>query len=121
MGALKFTDLIVWQKAYVLSLKIRELTESFPRTEQRHIDQMRNASASIPQNIAEGFGRRSPSDQAHFYTIAKSSADELKVQLMQSQDWKLCRDTRELRSLADEVCAMLHSLRKKVLERGKGR
>ena len=117
MGATKFTDLIVWQKAYVLSLKIRDLTETFPASEQRHTDQMRAASSSIPQNIAEGFGRRTPNDQAHFYTIAKGSADELKVQLMQTEDWKLCPDTRDLRALTDEVCAMLYRLRQKVLER----
>ena len=120
MGARNFSDLIVWQKAYALSIKVKTLTDSFPNSEYRHVDQMRSASASIPQNIAEGFGRRSAKDQAHFYTIAKGSADELKVQLMQSEDWGLCRDTRELRSLADEVCAMLHRLRQLVLLRGRG-
>jgi four helix bundle protein len=121
MGAKRFNDLIVWQKAYLLSLKVRELTLSFPEKEHRHAGQMQSASESIPQNIAEGFGRRSPNDQAHYYTMAKSSANELKVQLMQTQAWGLCRDTRELYGLADELCAMLYSLRQKVLQRGSDR
>ena len=60
MGATKFSDLIVWQKAYVLSLRVRDLTLTFPEVEHRQAHQMQSASASIPQNIAEGFGRRSP-------------------------------------------------------------
>jgi len=115
MAIQKFTDLIVWQKAHLLSVKVRNLIKCFPPEEYRHADQMRAASGSIPQNIAEGFGRWTPADQAHFYTIAKGSANELKVQLIQSQDWELCGDTRELRALADEVCAMLYRLREKVL------
>lgn len=115
MGATKFTDLIVWQKAYILSIKVKTLTDSYPPSEFRLVDQMRAASSSIPINIAEGFGRWTPKDQAHFYSIAKGSANELKVQLMQSQDWGYCANARELLSLTDEVCAMLYSLRRKVL------
>jgi hypothetical protein len=37
---------------------------------------------------------------------------------MHAYDWGCCGDTRELQAPADEVCAMLYSLRKKVLERG---
>ena len=117
MGIKNFMDLIVWQKSHLLSVKIRDLTELFPPREYRHAEQMRSASASIPQNIAEGFGRWSPGDQAHFYTIAKDSTDELKAQLIQARDWKLCSDIRELLSLADEVCAMLYRLRQRVLEK----
>lgn len=109
MGAKKFTDLIVWQKAYVLSIKVKTLTDSFPASEHRHVGQMRAASSSIPMNIAEGFGRWTPKDQAHFYSMAKGSANEVKVQLMQSQDWGLCEDTSELISLADEVRDALQS------------
>ena len=117
MGAKKFTDLIVWQKAYTLSERIRQVTEAFPPKEGRLVDQMRSSSSSIPENIAEGFGRWTPNDQPHFYTIAKGSAEELKVQLMQSERWGFCPGARELLALADEVCAMLYRLRQKVLER----
>jgi four helix bundle protein len=116
MGAKKFTDLIVWQKAYALSLKIYKLTASFPAEERfRLTDQMRAAAATIPRNIAEGFGRMTPRDQAYFYTVAKSSGDELKVDLMHSRDLGYSSDVSECQRLVDEVCAMLYVLRRRVL------
>jgi four helix bundle protein len=119
MGAKSFMDLIVWQKAYALSMQIDQLTATFPASEKyRLVDQMRSAASSIPMNIAEGFGRRSPRDQAHFYEISKSSGNELKVQLMRAVDLGYCDDVFEPASLLDEVCAMLYSLRQKVLARG---
>ena len=118
---MRFTDLIVWQKAYDLSIKVKTITDTFPRREFRLVDQMRAASASIPQNIAEGFGRFSPKDQARFYAVARGSADELKVQLMQSRDFGYCTDAGALISLTDEICAMLYVLRKRVLERDSDR
>lgn len=49
-------------------------------TASRHLGSVRNqlerASASIMLNIAEGVGRRTASDKAHFFTIARGSANE---------------------------------------------
>jgi len=119
MGAKSFEDLIVWQKADALSAEIDQLTSNFPMKELYGLaDQMRGAASSIPANIAEGFGRWSPRDQAHFYEIAKSSGNELKVHVMRAVDLGYCDDVFELAFLLDEVCAMLYSLRKKVLSRG---
>jgi len=121
MAAIKFTDLIVWQKSYALSVKIQKLIDSFPPEARYRLgDQMLRAASSIPTNIAEGFGRWTPKDQAYFYGLAKSSANELKVQLMQSVDFGYCDEARIEAGLADEVCAMLYRLRRKVLERGTG-
>src|SRR5262249_35955532 len=39
-------------------------------------NQIRDASASAPRNIAEGFGRYWPSDFAHFVEIARGSLAE---------------------------------------------
>jgi four helix bundle protein len=39
-------------------------------------DQLDRASASIVLNLAEGVGRSSVADRAHFYTIARGSAFE---------------------------------------------
>jgi len=119
MASIRFTDLIVWQKAYALSVRIQKLTEVFPPDARSRLgDQMLRAASSIPTNIAEGFGRWTSKDQAYFYSLAKSSANELKVQLMQSVDFGYCDDVHVEAGLADEVCAMLYRLRQKVLERG---
>jgi four helix bundle protein len=115
MGAKSFRDLIVWQKADALSLLIFQMTRSFPPEEQfRLVNQMLTAAASIPSNIAEGFGRWSPKERARFYEIAKGSGDELKVHLKQAADRNYCTRTGKAMALADEVCAMLYVLRRKI-------
>ena len=47
--------------------------------------QMRRASASIRANIAEGFGKWSPKDQARSYEIAKGSTEEVRHFLILSE------------------------------------
>jgi len=122
MGATKFTDLVVWQKAYALTLTIYKLTSAFPPIERfRLAAQMCRAAASMPANIAEGFGRVWPRDQAHFYTIAKSSAEDLKVHPMLTRDLGYARDVVQPLSIVDEICAMLYVLRDRVMCKSSGR
>ncbi len=47
-----------------------------PRGHRELRDQLTRASLSIPLNIAESCGRRSPADKAHFFAIARGSAME---------------------------------------------
>ena len=62
--------------------KIYELLKKFPWEEQFALcDQLRRAVISIPSNIAEGSGRNSQKDQAHFYNIAYGSLLEVFSQL----------------------------------------
>ena len=54
-----FRDLIVYQKAYLLSMEINELTRIFPKEEKYALtDQIRRSSRSIPANIAESWAKR---------------------------------------------------------------
>jgi four helix bundle protein len=58
MGIEKFTDLLAWQEAHKLVLKVYEVTLNYPDHERfRLVSQMRRAAVSIPANIAEGFKR----------------------------------------------------------------
>lgn len=47
-----------------------------PRGHRTLRDQLTRASLSVPLNIAESCGRRSPADKAHFFAIARGSAME---------------------------------------------
>ncbi len=52
-----FREIKVWAKAHLLTLEIYKVTATFPREETYGLtSQLRRATASIPANIAEGFG-----------------------------------------------------------------
>lgn len=75
----KFEDMPVWQDAQGFAVLIYGLTKTFPKDEQYGlVSQMRRAASSISANIAEGFGRNSSKDKAHFYSIAYGSLLEVK-------------------------------------------
>ncbi len=77
-----FRNLNVYIQAKELVKQVYELLKTFPREEQYALcDQLRRAVISVPSNIAEGSGRQSEKDQAHFYTIAYGSLMETLSQL----------------------------------------
>ena len=54
-----FRDLIVYQKAYKLSMEIFELSKNFPKEEKYSLtDQIRRASRSVCSNIAEAWAKK---------------------------------------------------------------
>ena len=72
-----FRNLQVWKKSHNLTLDVYKSTSQFPRTEIYGLtSQIRRACSSIPTNIAEGCGRKSPADFARFLQIALGSASE---------------------------------------------
>ena len=79
----KYKDLIIWKKAVDLSVKIYEITRSFPKDEVYGLtSQMRRSSVSIASNIAEGSGRNSKKDFNYFLGIAYGSTCELETQMV---------------------------------------
>lgn len=74
-----FEDLTVWQESQSLAVLVYQVTKKLPREEAFGItNQIRRAASSVSANIAEGFGRTSPKDKIHFYTIAYGSLLETK-------------------------------------------
>ena len=83
MPARNYRDLIVWQKAFGLTLVVYRQTLQFPIEEKYGITaQIRRASVSIPSNIAEGQGRKSPSEFRRFLFIALGSLKEVETQIL---------------------------------------
>ena len=82
-----FRKLAVWQKAHELALASYRVTESVSyRRFPGLADQLRRAAFSIPTNIAEGSGRDTPEQFAHFLEIAIGSAREVDYLLLLAAD-----------------------------------
>lgn len=112
-----FKDLIIWQKGMDIAEQYYCLTKSFPKEElYGMIQQVRKASASIPANIAEGYGRRSKGDYARFLNISQGSTNELETHLILCQRVGLCeeKDIKPIIFLLQEETRMIASLIKKL-------
>lgn len=85
----RFEKLDVWQKARLLNTDIYNLTRGFPSSEIYALSsQMSRASISVSSNIAEGAGRNSDADFAHFLEIAYGSLMEVVSLLYLALDQK---------------------------------
>lgn len=78
----RYRKLQVYEKATELVVYVYKLLKKFPKEEQYALcDQLRRAVVSIPSNIAEGVGRLSSKDKAHFLEIAYGSLMETNCQM----------------------------------------
>src|SRR6266496_4335693 len=86
-GARHFRELNCWQISNELKLGIYRLSER-PEVKRdlRFCDQIRDAAASAPRTIAEGFGRRSHADFARFLDVARGSLAECQNHLQDAVD-----------------------------------
>lgn len=113
-----YKDLDLYKAAKELVLSVYALLRKFPREEQYALcDQLRRAVISIPSNIAEGSGRTSSKDQAHFLEIAFGSLMEVECQLDIACDLGYVSNA-ELESLSVQIAsiaAMLSGMRRKLL------
>ena len=110
----RIKNLIVYQKSKQLVIDVYKLLEAFPDAERFALcNQIRRAVVSIPSNIAEGMGRVSDKDQAHFLDIAYGSLMELDCQLDISMD--LGYVSTEMRKMLDieinSIAKMIRSLK----------
>lgn len=83
----RFEELVAWQRARELNLLIYSLTSTpaFIRDREMTI-QIRRAALSVMSNVAEGFERGGRSEFAHFLSIAKASAGEVRSLLYAALD-----------------------------------
>ena len=111
-------DLVVFQKAYKVSLEIHRVSLELPKVEQFGLaEQMRRASKSICANLAEGFGKQSASkaEFKRFLLIAMGSADEMRVWLSYCRDLGYANDVQIQRwkETYRDIAKMLNGLHQK--------
>ncbi|WP_449418790.1 four helix bundle protein [Phormidium nigroviride] len=83
MSVSSYRDLKVWQLGLVLTDRIYQLTDNFPKQEMYGLSsQMQRAAVSIPSNIAEGHARKSTKEFLQHISIALGSLAELETQLI---------------------------------------
>ena len=108
----------VWQRGHLFALDVYKQTKGFPKEELFGMtSQLRRASTSIPINIAEGCGRRSDAEFAHFLNIAAGSASEVEEELLLSFDLEfldkepfqqLDKEVKEIKAMLGKLIETLH-------------
>ena len=101
-----FHKLLIWQRSHQLTLDVYKASKSFPNEELFGLtSQIRRAVSSIPTNIAEGCGRNSNKELAHFLQIAMGSASEVEYELLLANNLGYINDA-DYQALADETIAV---------------
>lgn len=109
-----FRDMIVYQKAFDLSVRIFKLTRKFPKEEMFGLtSQIRNSSRSVCANFGEAYRRRRY--KAHMVaklTDPDSENTETQVHLDMAVacDYLTQAEVAPLLALSEEVGLMLNSL-----------
>ncbi len=116
-----YKELLVWQKALLVTRNVYRLTRSFPSEERFGlIAQMRRAAVSIPSNIAEGQARRTTREFIQFLSHSEGSLAELETQMLISVDLAYCHKAEASPIFVDldELRKMLNALRRKLERKG---
>jgi four helix bundle protein len=114
-GVRHFRELMCWQLSNELKLGIDQLAEQPQvRRDLKFYDQIRDAAASAPRNIAEGFARRTHADFARFLDIARGSLAESQNHLQDAVDRRYLdqAEFERLNSLSERASAAVARLQR---------
>ncbi len=109
----RIEDLNAWKKARELSIAVFEETKLKPFAgDYDLVRQIRRASGSAMDNIAEGFGRGGRGEFLQFLGIAKGSVTEVKSQLYRTKDYGYMAGERfeKLYEQADQTAKIINGL-----------
>ena len=121
-GFESYRDLRVWDEGMRLAEICYRTTKAFPREEIYGMtSQIRRSAASIPANIAEGYGRENSRGFVHFLRIAQGSLKELETHIMLASRVGLTDDRRIeiILKQCDVVGKMLRSLIRSIQNKGR--
>ena len=91
----RFEDLEIWQEARRLAKEIHFISlETELKTDFRFRNQIKAASGSVMDNIAEGFERNGNLEFRQFLSIAKGSAGETRSQLYRVLDFNYINEEK---------------------------
>lgn len=78
-----YKHLTVWKTGMDLAVAAYALTAEFPKSELYGLtSQIRRSAASVPANIAEGYGRESRGSYVQMLRVAQGSLKELETHLI---------------------------------------
>jgi four helix bundle protein len=112
-GARHFRDLVCWQLSRQFKTAVYRFAECpAVKSDFRFCDQLRDAAASAPRNIAEGFGRRSHADFARFLDVARGSLAECQNHLVDAIDRGYLTETEfaPMNALAERAAGAIAAL-----------
>ncbi len=115
-----FEKLEVWQSARLLVKNVYQNTKRFPKEETFGLtSQLKRASVSIANNLAEGSARSSFKDQAHFTSLAHGSLMETACDVILATDLGFISDAEAapLLDTAYDLSVRIHNLRQSQLKR----
>src|SRR3989339_952774 len=103
----KFEDIVAWKKAGELTAKIYSIFRY--NKDYGFSDQIKRASVSVMNNIAEGFERQSNKEFSKFLFIAKGSCGEVRSMLYLSLKFEYINNAqfKELKDVSLEISKML--------------
>lgn len=113
-----YKNLEAYKESKTLVKQVYALLKKFPKEETYALcDQLRRAVISVPSNIAEGSGRTSAKDQAHFFEMAFGSLMEVDCQIDIAKDLGyVSLDEHETVTIQiSQVAALLSGMRRKIL------
>ena len=108
-------ELKFWIKSMELVKKVYLLIPEIPKDEKYGlIDQIKKCAISIPSNIAEGAGRNTNKEFAHFLGIANGSSFELHTQIKLLENLNLVKHSSIIEIFVDieEIQKMIFSFKK---------
>ncbi|MEQ1748393.1 MAG: four helix bundle protein [Prosthecobacter sp.] len=115
-----FEKLEVWQDARKLVVGVYQCSRTFPRDERFGLtSQLTRAAVSVANNLAEGCGRATLKDQAHYSSQAHGSLMETASDLIIATDLQFttAKDTDALLDQAFDLAVRIHNLRDSQLRR----
>ena len=122
MAQESYRKLHAWQKAMLLAEEVYRVVRELPRSEVFGLSQqLRRAAASVPSNIAEGYGRMHRAEYAHHVSMARGSLFEIETQVTLAVRLKLLPRQAAVKVwlIAQETGRILHALLRSLRD-GKG-